>query len=130
MQVRLPSGYVAELEAPPVRALLAGDGTTAYVAAATWADERVCCDDLDPGDLYAVALWGVGHIAEDADAVRLALQARYFGGLPSDRVGFADRVLAFEFDDLFTPEPEAAPGDPESDSDCVVVSTPIPEEEQ
>jgi hypothetical protein len=129
MRVRLPSGYVAELEAPGVRALLAGDGTTACVAAAAWADGGVSCGDLSQSDLYAVALWAIRHIAEDEDSVRLLRHCLHLGGLPSERIGFADRVLAFELDDLFVPErEEREPVADEAGGSRVIFTTPTPEE--
>jgi hypothetical protein len=126
MKVTLPSGYVAELEEPSVRALLAGGGSTLSIVAAAWADEVASTEDLSDSDLWGVACWAVARVTFDDDAEKLARMCAAFGGLPSSRIGITDPVLAFEFDGAFVPTDAAKQPSAEQDQSGsrIVFTTP------
>lgn len=101
MNLTLPSGHVAPVEAPTLHRLLACGGTISGLCQAVWAHPDVDADTViksAPGDAYAVALWAVEEFAASDEAAELQTVCERAGQSPSQRLGVTNRVLAFTLD--------------------------------
>ncbi len=99
--VRLPSGANAPLEIPGLVPLISGRGSLVAIAASTFAHPEIDASQLDEGDLYAVAEWGLRAFAESDAALSLTILAKKCCEAPSARLPLLraeEPALAFVFD--------------------------------
>lgn len=99
--VVLPSGHKAPLEPANARRLLACGGTINGLCRAVLANPDLPVEQVQaatPDDALAIASWALDEFLKSDEAVEYAGTCREtFVGFAA-RLGIADRVLAYEFD--------------------------------
>lgn len=107
--VTLPSGARMPLQAPSIAGLLArGEVTEAAIVYECFAHPDMAAGSLTDEDRAAVAEWGLFMLKDDPEIGELARVCITYHEAPSRRLRIADPVLAFRFDAVLTPKPQAA----------------------
>lgn len=127
MNLPLPSGAVACVEEPRLRAVLLGGGSEAALVDAVWTHD-MDAGRLTDADRAYLAEWCAVALARDEEADALDALCHRYGCQPSELLRITDPVLAFLADAEFAllesravvPQ-EAAPAD---DDDRVRFTTP------
>jgi len=101
MLVQLPSGAVAAVHEPRLRAVLCGGGSTAALIEAVW-EQRMDASLLQIGDADYLAVWCVRNLVFDPETNVLAQLCALYCQPPSARLGIEDAVIAFELDAALT----------------------------
>jgi hypothetical protein len=94
MKILLPTGAVACVEEPRLRALLASDGSEAALIAAVWTQD-MDPERLLPEDRTYLTEWCLAHLANDPEAMALMSDLSAGGGQPGDCLHLQNPVLRF-----------------------------------
>lgn len=94
MLLPLPSGFVATVCSPTLRAVLDG----ASLAEASLATPGLGADALTEDDVFALSQWAADELAADPEAAAFAEVCAAFCCRPSTELGIKDGILAFAVD--------------------------------
>ena len=100
MNLPLPSGAVASVEEPRLRAVLIGGGSEAALVEAVWTHDMEAAR-LTGADRAYLAEWCAVALARDDEADALDALCHRYGCAPSERLRISDPVLAFLADAEF-----------------------------
>lgn len=94
MDLQLPSGFVAQVSPPPLRALLSG----LSLVEASLATPDLSPEALSDEDRYRIETWAARHLADDPEAAALAEICSVFCCRPSRELKVPDPIVAFALD--------------------------------